>query len=127
MSTISRVRASAVLALGVSSLVPSPRAVIGAQTTAADTAAGWIGQRIIMLQGLGAVHLTGAGETPRTIVGINLVMPVRRIEGRRVWIVSTSAGDSGWIDIGSVRLLSGAIAYFDSLIAADPRDCMPMA
>jgi Tfp pilus assembly protein PilF len=88
----------------------------------ADSPAAWVGQRIIMLQGMGALHIAGAGETPRTVVGINLVMPVRRIDGRRVWIVSTSAGDSGWIDMGSVRLLTGAIPHFDSLIAADPRD-----
>jgi tetratricopeptide (TPR) repeat protein len=96
------------------------RAELAAQIAAGDSAGGLVGQRIIILQGMGAVHLAGTEGGPRTTVGINLVMPVRRVEGRQVWVVSTSGGDSGWVDIGSVRPLAGAIEYFDSLITNDP-------
>jgi hypothetical protein len=111
-----------IAALVLASPTPSLRAEAGAQTPAGDTAAGLAGQRIIMLQGMGAVHIAGTNEAPRTAVGINLVMPVRRVDGRKVWIVSTSGGDSGWVDIGSVRLLNGSIGYFDTLITKNPRD-----
>jgi hypothetical protein len=101
---------------------PFPAADAGAQTISANSVAAWIGQRIIMLHGMGAVYEPGKGPEARTEVGINLVMPVHRIEGRKVWVVSTSGGDSGWVDVGRVRLLTGSIAYFDSLITADSRD-----
>jgi hypothetical protein len=108
-------------ALILAAFLPLAKADAAAQTISGDSAA-WIGQRIIMLHGMGAVHEPGKGPEPRTEVGINLVMPVHRIEGRRVWVVSTSGGDSGWVDIAGVRLLTGSTAYFDSLITADPRD-----
>jgi len=94
-------------------------AVVEAQTGAPEEL---VGQRIVMLRGFGAVHLGDANDAPQTRVGINLVMPVRRVDGRRVWIVSTSGGDSGWVDVGDIRLLSGVIAYFDSSIARDPQN-----
>jgi tetratricopeptide (TPR) repeat protein len=75
-----------------------------------------------MLRGIGAINIAGTRGAPQTRVGINLVMPVQRVEGRQVWIVSTSGGDSGWVDIGSVRLLDGAVAHFDTLVARDPRN-----
>lgn len=108
--------------LFVALLLPSFRVEARAQVSVRDTAGGWVGQRIIMLQGMGAVHVADTSDVTRTRVGINLVMPVRRVSGREVWIVSTSGGDSGWVDIGSVRLLNGAIAHFDTLVARDPRD-----
>lgn len=80
------------------------------------------GQRIIILHGLGAVHLAGTNGAPQTRVGINLVMPVQRVDGRRVWLVSTSGGDSGWVDRETVLPLGNAVAHFDTLLAHDPRD-----
>lgn len=88
----------------------------------ADSSAGLVGQRIVILQGFGAVHLAGTNEAPQTRVGINLVMPVQRVDGHRVWLVSTSGGDSGWVDRGSTLLLHDAIAYFDAQLARDPRN-----
>lgn len=105
--------------IGLSSIVPA-RVCAGAQSPASDTTQ-WSGQPIIMLEGMGAVHLAGATGAPQTRVGINLVMPVERVAGRQLWIVSTSGGDSGWVDAGRVRLLAGAIDYFDTLVARDPR------
>src|SRR5258708_33265469 len=95
--------------LFVALLLPSFRVEARAQVSVRDTAGGWVGQRIIMVQGMGAVHVTDTSDVTRTMVGINLVMPVRRVSGRQVWIVPTSGGDSGWVDIGIVRLPNGAI------------------
>ena len=103
-------------------LLSAPRANIRAQNAAGEVPAPVVGERIIMLQGLGAVHLAGTSGAPQTRVGINLVMPVQRMDGQRVWIVSTSGGDSGWVDRASIRVLSGAVGYFDTLIARDPRN-----
>src|SRR4051794_14226340 len=105
-----RIRSGTIAALLLAPLVPSSRTEIGAQVPAgvvADTS--WTGQRIIMVQGMGAVHAVDTGPAPRTVVGINLVMPVRRVDGRKVWMVSTSGGDSGWVDIRTVRLLNGSV------------------
>jgi tetratricopeptide (TPR) repeat protein len=74
-----------------------------------------------MLRGLGAVHIAGTNGPPQTRVGINLVMPVQRVDGRQVWIVSTSGADSGWVELDSVRPLRGSVEYFDALIARDPQ------
>lgn len=103
-------------------LLLAPRDHAAAQAAADQSSAALVGQRILILTGFGAVHLAGASLAPQTRVGINLVMPVERIEGRRVWIVSTSGGDSGWVDRRSVRLLSGSVEYFDTLITRDPRN-----
>ena len=80
------------------------------------------GHRVIILQGFGAVHLAGTSGPPQTRVGINLVMPVQRVDGQRLWLVSTSGGDSGWVDRGSVLLLEDAMAHFDTLLVRDPRN-----
>lgn len=122
MVVSTRMQICVIAALALAPLGPQANAAARAQTISGDSTAAWIGQRIIMLQGMGAVYEPGKGREPRTEVGINLVMPVHRIEGRRVWIVSTSGGDSGWVDIGSVRLLAGAIPHFDTLITADSHD-----
>ncbi len=117
-----RIQLLVIPALVLVPLSPPFQPEAGAQTPVGDTTTGLAGQRIIMLQGMGTVHIAGTDEAPRTAVGINLVMPVRRVDGRKVWIVSTSGGDSGWADIGSVRLLNGSVGYFDTLITKDPRN-----
>jgi hypothetical protein len=117
---VARNKLCAMVTLYVTLLFLPPRGELAAQIAVDDSAADLVGQRIIILQGMGAVYLAGTKGAPRTTVGINLVMPVRRVEGRQVWVVSTSGGDSGWVDIGSVRPLVGAIEYFDNLITNDP-------
>src|ERR1700745_1155182 len=83
----------------------------------------WVGQRIVMLKGMGEVHLLRRTVPVfATAVGINLVAPVSRREGRRLWIVSTSGGDSGWVDSVDVLRLSDAIPYFTRLIERRPDD-----
>src|SRR5258708_40196774 len=90
--------------LFVALLLPSFRVEARAQVSVRDTAGGWVGQRIIMLQGMGAVHGADTSDVTRTRGGINLVMPVRRVRGREAGIVSPSGGDSGWVGTGLVRL-----------------------
>jgi tetratricopeptide (TPR) repeat protein len=67
------------------------------------------------------VHL-GDSDRPRTAVGINIVAPVVRVEGNRVWVSSTGKDDSGWLDVRDALLLSDAIPYFNSLIERNPDD-----
>ena len=90
----------------------------GQGTGAADA---WVGQRIIMLRGFGGVYHPGA-DRPMTSVGINIVMPVARIEGNRVWVRSTGEDESGWLDVRDAVLLSEAIPYFDAIIGSNPND-----
>lgn len=84
------------------------------RTSAGDSE--WVGQRIVMLKGLGAVHDPNDAARVRTAVGINIVSGVARQKGRRLWIVSTSGSDSGWVDTSEVRRLGDAIPYFNALI-----------
>src|SRR5262245_26757891 len=81
----------------------------------------WVGQRIVMLRGWGAVHV--GGETrAKTAVGINIVSPVSRVEGSRLWIASTGGDMTGWIDARDVVLLSDALPLFTAAIARDSHD-----
>ena len=124
MLECARIRSVATSALlgALQFLVPGARARLVAQAVSGAAAKALVGQRIIMLQGFGAVHIAGTTGAPQTRVGINLVMPVQRVERQQVWIVSTSGGDSGWVDLANVRLLTGAVGYFDTLITQDPRN-----
>ncbi len=85
----------------------------------ADSAARWAGQRILMLTGFGEVHRSADDSSATSSVGINLVGVVARAEGRRLWIRSTSGGDSGWVDSSHVVLLAQALPYLDTLIGRD--------
>jgi hypothetical protein len=68
----------------------------------------WVGQRIVMLRGWGAVYV--GGETrAKTAVGINIVSPISRVEGSRLWIASTGGDTTGWIEARDVVLLSDAL------------------
>ncbi len=87
--------------------------------TVKDSDAVQVGERIIMLRGLGEVHHSGT-DVATTAVGINLVTPVVRLEGSRVWVVSTSGDDSGWVNIGDVLPLRKAVGYFANKIERDP-------
>ncbi|HEX9249441.1 MAG TPA: family 16 glycoside hydrolase [Gemmatimonadaceae bacterium] len=87
--------------------------------TVKDSDAVQVGERIIMLRGLGEVHHSGT-SLATTAVGINLVTPVVRLERRRVWVVSTSGDDSGWVDVGDVIPLKNAVGYFANEIQRDP-------
>jgi len=77
--------------------------------------ASWAGQRIVMLRGYGEVHHADA-DRARTAVGINIVAPVVRAEGNRVWVSSTGEDDSGWLDVRDAIPLSEAIPYFTAII-----------
>jgi hypothetical protein len=57
-----------------------------------ESACTWVGQRIVMLRGYHA-----DSDRARTAVGINIVAPVLRVEGNRVWVGSTGEDDSGWL------------------------------
>lgn len=81
----------------------------------------WLGLPIVMLRGWGAVHHANH-DRARTAVGINIVTTVVRVEGSRLWVNSTGADTSGWIDSRDVLPLTQAIPYFDSLIARNPLD-----
>src|SRR6184192_1795244 len=85
-----------------------------------QTESSWAGQRIVMLQGMGEVHHSEDGSRVSSAVGINLVSPVARVDGSRLWIVSTSGSDSGWIDSVDVLRLADAIPYFARLIQRQP-------
>jgi tetratricopeptide (TPR) repeat protein len=78
-----------------------------------------VGERVIMLHGMGAVHHAADSSHVTTAVGINLVAPVVRVDGRRLWVVATSGDDSGWVDSAGVLRLAAAIPYFSALIAPD--------
>src|SRR5258708_35813916 len=93
------------------------------QTAQAPTDSPWVGQRIVMLKGMGEVHLVRRTVPVfATAVGINLVAPVSSREGQRLWIVSTSGADSGWVDSVDVLRLSDALPYFTRLIERRPAD-----
>src|SRR5215470_4018792 len=63
-----------------------------AQSVSREPDQTWVGQRIIMLRGWGEVH-HHENDRPRTAVGINIVTPVVRIEGNRLWLSSTGGDD----------------------------------
>ena len=90
------------------------------QTVRAVADSGWVGQRIVILKGMGEVHNLLDSAHVASAVGINLVTPVVRVEGHRLWVLSTSGGDSGWVDSAEVRRLPEAIPYFTTLIERDP-------
>ena len=85
-----------------------------------QTESSWVGQRIVMLKGMGEVHHSADTSKVSSTVGINIVSPVARIEGGRLWIVSTSGSDSGWVDSTSVIRLSQAVPYFSTMIRGAP-------
>src|SRR6267378_3347075 len=92
------------------------------QTARASVDSGWVGQRIVMVKGMGEVHSPLDSTHVSSAVGINLVTPVVRVEGRRLWVVATSGGDSGWVDSAAARRLPEAISYFTAMIERDPRN-----
>jgi len=97
---------------------------MAAQTPREPTGSGQtlIGQRIVMLRGMGEVRRADDHARPRSSVGINIVSPVVRVEGRRLWVLSTSGDDSGWVDSAAVLRLSDATPYFTALIERDSSD-----
>jgi hypothetical protein len=83
----------------------------------------WIGKRIIMLQGFGEVNAFDTNGHIQ-IKGVpNIVAPVSRIEGNKIWTLSPGEiTPGGWVDKSNVILLSEAISYFTSLIDKNPKD-----
>src|SRR5438874_12606651 len=80
----------------------------------------WMGQRIVMLKGMGEVHRSTDTSRLSSTVGINIVSPVARVDRSRLWIVSTSGSDSGWVDSTSVIRLSEAVPHFSTMIQGAP-------
>src|SRR5258708_5596271 len=72
-----------------------------------------IGQRIIMLTGRGEVNVLDKNEILHIEQAPNIVAPVARVEGNKVWILSPGEEKpSGWVDKSNVILLTNAISYF---------------
>jgi len=83
----------------------------------------WIGQRIIMLQGFGEVNAIDTNGNIQIKEVPNIVAPVSRIEGNRIWILSPGEiTPGGWVDKSNVILLTEAISYFSTLIGKNPKD-----
>lgn len=126
MKTLSHLVAFTVAIYGLVSTELPASASAALQTAPTDRtnrapASTWVGQRIVMLRGYGAVHHTDS-DRARTTVGINIVTSVVRVDGNRVWVSSTGEDDSGWLDVRDVLLLSDAIPYFSTLIDRNPND-----
>lgn len=103
--------------VAVSWLCAFPSAQVGGGGTGEPDQT-WVGQRIVMRRGWGAVYV--GGETrAKTAVGINIVSPVSRVEGSRLWIASTGGDTTGWIDARDVVVLSDALTFFTAAIARD--------
>ncbi len=88
----------------------------------------WAGRRIVTLQGFGDFFVSGDRGQSELIkpegLGVNIVVPVQRLEGDRIWIKANGAGDVpvGWVNKKSAILLDDAIPYFTSLIDRNPKD-----
>ena len=106
--------------LAISALLSAPDMVGQGVAAPARAESSWVGQRIVMLQGMGEVHRSADTSKPSSTVGINLVSPVARLDGSRLWIVATSGSDSGWVDSTSVIRLSAAVPYFSTVIQGAP-------
>src|SRR5260370_42447169 len=92
------------------------------QTARAPADSPWVGQRIVMLKGMGEVHLVrGTGPAFASAVGINLVAPVSSREGQRLWIVSANVGDSGGVESVDGPRPADGIHCFTTLVARLPR------
>ena len=92
-----------------------------ADSTRGEPDQSWVGQRIVMLHGWGAVHV-GNETRAKTVVGINIVSVVTRVEERRLWVASTGADITGWITTRDVVLLSDGISFFTAAIARNNND-----
>jgi hypothetical protein len=83
----------------------------------------WIGQRIIILKGLGDVNTLDLNGHILVKSIPNIVAPVSRIEGNKIWILSPGEiSPGGWVDRNNVMLLNEAIPYFTSIIEKNPSD-----
>ena len=82
-----------------------------------------IGQRIIMLTGRGEVSFLDNNKIINIKQVPNIVAPVARIEGTKVWILTPGEVEpSGWTDKSNVILLTDAIPYFTSTLEKNPTD-----
>jgi len=102
------------------SVSANAQSAIGAHNQADST---WIGQRIIMLKGRGEVSsFDKKGKTYIKQVP-NIVAPVARIEGNKVWILSPGEIEpGGWVNKTNVLLLTDAIPYFTLLIKKNQKN-----
>src|SRR5258708_24037652 len=77
---------------------------------------GWAGQRIVMLKGMSEVHSPLDSTHVASAVGINLVTAVVRVEGHRLWVVSTGGGGPGWGGRGDPRPPPRPAAVFSAFV-----------
>src|SRR5258706_11388566 len=116
-STMNLLRARSTLIACVCLLAASPAL---SQTVRGLADSGWVSQRIVMLKGMGEVHSPSDSTRLGTAVGINLVAPISRREGRRLWIMSTSGGGLGWGGSGGGLRPGGALSHFSPLLGRQP-------
>jgi len=96
-------------------------AVAKAQEHNSDTA--WVGQRIIMLTGRGEVNFPDKNGVQKTKQMPNIVAPVSRVDGNKVWLLSPGEEEpGGWTNANNVILLKDAIVYFSSLLGKNRDD-----
>src|SRR5260221_371348 len=105
-STMNLLRARSTLIACVCLLAASPAL---SQTVRGLADSGWVNQRIVMLKGMGEVHNPSDSTRLATAVGINLVAPISRREGRRLWITSTS-GARGLLGVAGRCATNGQLA-----------------
>jgi hypothetical protein len=81
------------------------------------------GQRIIMLTGRGEVNVPDKNGILHIEQAPNIVTPVARIDGNKVWILNPGETEpNGWVDKSNVILLTDAISYFDSMLENNSND-----
>lgn len=108
-------------AVGIACLIAGGSRLAAGQAAGGitDTSRSWAGQRVLLLHGFGDVHHRNDPSSTSTVMGINLVNVVARVEGARLWFRATSGGDSGWVDSSSAVRLTQALAYLDTAIRHD--------
>jgi hypothetical protein len=94
---------------------------VKAQQNKSDSAL--VGQRIIMLTGRGEVSFFNKNGIVQIKQVPNIVAPVARVEGNKVWILSPGEIEpSGWVDKSNVIVLTDAISYFASKLDINSED-----
>src|SRR5262245_21780955 len=83
----------------------------------------WLGARVVILKGFGEVNATGADGKPEIKRIPNVVAPIARLEGDRVWLICPGCVvPTGWLDRTEVVLLRDAVPHFTSLIEKDSKN-----
>jgi tetratricopeptide (TPR) repeat protein len=87
----------------------------------------WAG-RVVTLQGFGDYQVANSDGSPKLVkpdgLGVNIVVPIAKVDGDRLWISANGAGGElvGWVDKSDAILLDNAIPYFTARIERNPAD-----